>query len=64
MCKYNQNSEDDFNLEDFLSQLQSFFPFVSEKDKLKLDSSFNKIIEIIKEKHLMTMMKVSLSMEF
>ncbi|WP_347132532.1 SIR2 family protein [Staphylococcus hominis] len=50
MCKYNQNSEDDFNLEDFLSQLQSFFPFVSEKDKLKLDSSFNKIIEIIKEK--------------
>ncbi|UXS37546.1 hypothetical protein [Staphylococcus delphini] len=50
MCKYNQNSEDDFNLEDFLSQLQSFFPFVSEKDKLKFDLSFNKIIEIIKEK--------------
>ena len=31
MCKYNQNSEDDFNLEDFLSQLQSFFHLYQKK---------------------------------
>ncbi|QLK86588.1 SIR2 family protein [Staphylococcus sp. 17KM0847] len=50
MCKYSQSSEDYFNLEDFLSQLQSFSPFVSGNDKSKFNNSFKKIIEIIKEK--------------
>lgn len=50
MCKYNKNSVDTFNLEDFLSQLQSFSQFVSKEDENKFTISFNKIIEIIKEK--------------
>lgn len=50
MCKYNQNSKENFNLEDFLSQLQSFSTFVSDEDQPKFNSSYNKIIEIIKEK--------------
>lgn len=50
MCKYNQNTEENFNLEDFLSQLQSFSTFVSDEDQPKFNSSYNKMIEIIKEK--------------
>lgn len=50
MCKYYPKEEYNFNLEDFLSQMQAFSRFVSNSEKDKFDKSYTKIIEIIKDK--------------
>ena len=50
MCKYFSPEEEDFNLEDFLSQMQAFSRFVSDSEKDRLEKSYTKIIEIIKDK--------------
>lgn len=47
MCKYDSSK---FNLEDFLSHMQAFLQFVPKKEEKKFNRSYNKIIEIIKEK--------------
>lgn len=50
MCKYFSPEEEDFNLEDFLSQMQAFSRFVSDSEKDRFEKSYTKIIEIIKDK--------------
>ena len=50
MCKYFSPEEEDFNLEDFLSQMQAFSRFVSDSKKDRFKKSYTKIIEIIKDK--------------
>lgn len=47
MCRYNEKP---FNLENFLSQLQSFSEFVLGTDKENFQNSYDKIIEIIIDK--------------
>ncbi|CYV07697.1 SIR2 family protein [Streptococcus suis] len=47
MCKYNSSK---FNLEDFLSHMQAYLQFVPKRQEKKFKRSYNKIIEIIKEK--------------
>lgn len=47
MCKYNSSK---FNLEDFLSHMQAYLQFVPKRKEKKFKRSYNKIIEIIKEK--------------
>ena len=47
MCKYDSSK---FNLEDFLSHMQAFLQFVPKKEEKKFNRSYNKIIEILKEK--------------